>query len=744
MFEITQIGFSDGVKDPESVSHEADPGPSFYDARPDARELGLPPERDVRHSGHGDTILKANIHFRFESDSLFNELRILTWHSGDIEVHAGLEDFTVTERGTVHPKAAGHLVPGALEEWIWNVVDIGLRRANEPAPPSYDGFRYASSIYRLEPSALPDPPVTAIEEFLDDLEALTAYNKHTTRGLWRDLSTMTGGSTVRPDSNGDPTPEHRRYADYALERDDSPDSPEDIPDRFRDQLARRIGEAFQSYTDCERDFLDQYCTEDEDGHPRIKPEYQEHFGGAKLSVTLGMHPWPTDFDIANGMLWKDKVGIDWLAEQTDGDGLAGTLDDAYNQARERWQQHHDSRELFGFWFDLDARIPMYVQPFATVSRWLWLNEVKPEIARRQNKQRATLQGVQYGNDTFAKIDKTMGAVSTKGKLSHQRDGDTQPVDVEDASDLEIDDERFTNAPGVLRMIPQQWGIAHDELPEPSALQLPLMVDPEDGASVAFRMFADSQVQLTAKAAKIAVGLHLLSPQSGGLGSVELGELTKWIHQGLSKPGRKRNRRAVRDNLIGVRSLGVPSNLDGTGRNIQIFEIHPLDSLEPDAEVVFGHTRGFEQFLHEIQTTDGPLRSLNGWFLLNADGFMRISGNDSDAARMYLTLCALWNDHNWDPDRIPFRSIDELARRANQLSEQARLALSGEGTNRDQLRQGRHQTRKVLEKLIDEHGLVATLDEKGQRKVKILPNERHREAWAHLRSNRDQKIGLDDS
>jgi hypothetical protein len=192
---------------------------------------------------------------------------------------------------------------------------------------------------------------------------------------------------------------------------------------------------------------------------------------------------------------------------------------------------------------------------------------------------------------------------------------------------------------------------------------------------------------------------------------------------------------------------VPPNLDGTGHNIQMFEIHPPDHLDKDAEVVFGHTRGFEKFLSRIENGEEPFGQLRGEFILNADGFMRISGNDSDAARMYLALCAMWNDYGWDPDRLPFRRIDELARRANQLSEQARLVLDEGDGDRNQLRQGRHQTKKAVEKLADEYELVGDLEIKGSegsRELKIRPNDRHREAWAHLRGHPDGRIDLDES
>ena len=367
----------------------------------------------------------------------------------------------------------------------------------------------------------------------------------------------------------------------------------------------------------------------------------------------------------------------------------------------------------------------------------------------EGREPAAMQGVRYGDrqDAFAKLEKSTGALTTKGRVTQQSTGETKPVDVDAASDLKIDGEDFWDAPGVLRMIPQQWGVAAQQsCSGASATQLPLAIDPSDGASVAFRLFADSQVQLTPKAAKITVGLHLLSPRRG-LGSVKLGALSKFINQGRSRPARKREREKVQKNLLAVRVLGVPENLDGTGANIPMFQIQVPESLEKDAEVVFGYTPLYERFLDRIASDTGALGKLNGQFIMNADGFMRISGNDSDAARMYLALCSMWNDANWSPDRVPFRSVDWLACRANQLSEQARRALEGENSNTDQLRQGRHATKKSVEKLIDEYDLADTLEVRGtsgNRELKILPNERHQSVYRHVRSNRDQRIPIDGS
>jgi len=585
---------------------------------------------------------------------------------------------------------------------------------------------------RLSDSTLQrvDTPTETLLDLVGPLKDEVATKLSTHTGLRNRVDFLRLG-LEEPD---EPSGPFYNYVDHA--------TPEKVSNEFRDKLARQLFEAWKDFENRIEETLQSI------GPDELRKRSNKRHLKDDEDVLLEAQTrfWPDD-----GMYWADKVVLEWLAEWTNS---IDDLESSFEKARQRWIGWRDDgnvQQLLKLWADPEPPIPLRLWPVKKVTEHLWEREIRPQWERHQNKQTAAMTGVRYGDnqDVFARLDKTAGATPTKGRMTRHTDEGPQPVDVDDANDLEIDDERFTNAPGVLRMIPQQWGVAREaDNPDPSTTQLPLGIDPEqEGASVAFRIFADSQVQLKPTAAKIVVGLHLLSPQTGGLGSVELGELTRWVNQGKSRPEQKRNRRKVRDNLIAARSLGVPPNLDGTGHNIQMFEIHPPDHLDKDAEVVFGHTRGFEKFLSRIENGEEPFGQLRGKFVLNADGFMRISGNDSDAARMYLALCAMWNDHGWDPDRLPFRRIDELARRANQLSEQARRVLDEGAGDRKQLRQGRHQTKKAVEKLADEYELVGDLEVKGpegNRELKVRPNERHREAWEYLRNHPDGRIDLDDS
>jgi hypothetical protein len=519
------------------------------------------------------------------------------------------------------------------------------------------------------------------------------------------------------------------FRDYAREA-----AGEAVSDEYRDKLARRLYEAVA-------------------GDKTPRPTLIDYIG--KRQELHGREGFWTLRE-SHGMLWLDVVALKWLDEWTDGSAFNGTLEDAREKARNRWQNDHESPGLLGLW-TFDEPIPWKLRPVIIVAEHLWKHDddLEAEWKRQGNPVPAKAKGTRHGEnqDVYAKMPKTAGAATMRGRLEYQTGETAEPVDIDqDAGELTIDDERYTNAPGILRVVPQTWGVQPNDADrnKPHQTKLPLSFEPADdtNVSLAFRVFTDSQALLRPTAAKTVVALHLLAPETGELGTIDLGALTRWVNQGRARPGQKRNRETIRENLYTIRQLGIPPSLDGDSahlsHNVQMLEIHPPDSLDKSADVLFGRTRGFQNLVASLEAASGTLGRLNGTFVMNADGFMRISGNDSDAARMYLTLCAMWNDHRWDPDAIPWTDLNELAVLANTLSLPARRYLAGDGGDRTRLAQDRKQTKGTAAKLLEEHELIGDIETKGDgrhRKLRILPTDEHRDAWERITTHGNRPIDV---
>ncbi len=87
---------------------------------------------------------------------------------------------------------------------------------------------------------------------------------------------------------------------------------------------------------------------------------------------------------SNGMLFLDEIGLEWCYEWTDSEGFRGTLEDAKQTARERWQHDRNSTELLTLWADPNADVPSTLQPVQTVAEHLWNNEFRQEWERYHN------------------------------------------------------------------------------------------------------------------------------------------------------------------------------------------------------------------------------------------------------------------------------------------------------------------------------------------------------------------------
>jgi len=521
------------------------------------------------------------------------------------------------------------------------------------------------------------------------------------------------------DDSGDRLFTHYEYARRA--------APDDVRVDAADTLANRVADA---------------CA-----------DWLRHLDSSEYFVAQPLREWAGEPDHIDGVFWPDELTLRWAAD-FGGDELVDRLADiglTREASQERWVNHRrgeiDGTGLLSAIFDSEADVPARLRPMEVVAEYLW----DTEVGRKHELVEAQADGVRHGErqDMFAKADKTIGAFQTRGPVRHAGGDKVKRVDLDNADPLtEVDDQRYSTASPLLCAVTQRWGISHtDTSPDPHNIQLPLAFHRDSESSLPFRVYADSQVHLRPTAAKLLVGLHLLAPKTGGLAGIELGELTGWIYQGRGTcPHRKSNREDVCKNARQISNLEVPDfGEDGIilSHHIEMFETWVPKQPSMEAQLVFGRTKGFQQYIQSLANQSSPISALNGRFVMNADGFMRISGNDSDAARVYLTLCSYFNDQRWDRDRMGWQEVEHIARIASTLSEPARLALEEEGGNGNRLRQDRSETESIIvDKLADEYELVDVDDVRGRghdREIRVLPNDAHREAYERISNGRDRQL-----
>jgi hypothetical protein len=503
------------------------------------------------------------------------------------------------------------------------------------------------------------------------------------------------------------TPTHRLWADKVLEWDDDVTPGDDLSLRAREELAFWLADASEL-------LYEHVAIHQPDGSP-----------------------WQGD-----DRWWLDEALIAWLPDQLH----SGT------SAPDRWRADSVTRwatcqdesirtPLLDFWGE-GLPSPTYVEPIIWAIEHHWYTELKPVWRRKQNRKPAGANGVRHDADIYAKAPKATAAVQTRGPNGEA----THVLEDVDNSLTQIEGETYSDAPKVVQYVAQRWGLSAGNPPDPHEVQMPLAFDePEDDSiPLALRSYNDSQSMLKPTVAKLLVGMQLLAPRDGALCEIELGTLTEWVNQGKARPGQKRERKKVRENIRAIRQLEVPTIDGGTlnlSHHVQMFEVHPPSSLDQDATVIFGRTRGFQQVLQGFETAGGTYQRLNGHFVMNADGFMRISGDEPNVARMYLTICSLINDQRWSGSS--WTNLTKLSQLAHTLSVPAQKYLAGSGGNGNALRSDRSDTEAMIrQKLVGEYGLIDHLETRGRgrdREIKIEPTEAHEEAWERIREERDQLL-----
>lgn len=165
------------------------------------------------------------------------------------------------------------------------------------------------------------------------------------------------------------------FRDYAREA-----AGEAVSDEYRDKLARRLYEAVAG-----------------DKTPRWT--LIDHIG--KRQESHGSEDFWTLRE-SDGMLWLDAVALEWLDEWTDGNAFNGTLEDAREKARNRWQNDQESPGLLGLW-TFDEPIPWKLRPVTIVAEHLWKHEddLEAEWKRIRKNRPAIVETVHNGLEEMA-------------------------------------------------------------------------------------------------------------------------------------------------------------------------------------------------------------------------------------------------------------------------------------------------------------------------------------------------------
>jgi hypothetical protein len=173
------------------------------------------------------------------------------------------------------------------------------------------------------------------------------------------------------DHPDDPTGPFYRYVDQVI--------PEGVSNEFRDKLARRLFQAWDDFKACIEKELASFDEEQLQKRAGITSYFDED-----LKLESRHRRWPSD-----GMLWLDKVGLEWLDKWTD----APVDESSFEQARSRWENKRGTLELLKLWVAPTDDIPLKLWPVERVAEHLWNHEIRPQWERLRDNRPAVVRAV---------------------------------------------------------------------------------------------------------------------------------------------------------------------------------------------------------------------------------------------------------------------------------------------------------------------------------------------------------------
>ena len=493
---------------------------------------------------------------------------------------------------------------------------------------------------------------------------------------------------------------------------------EEVSSEYRDRLTRRLEEAIE-------DLFDRICD-------RLQTLFPDDLDEATKSAwtiqVFRWEPWPD-----NGMLWLDKVGLEWVDEWC---GL-GNFDGYQRRARQRWQGDRETPEFLTLWVDPKARIPWKLQPIEVVTEHLWKNENNLEDAwgRRKNTPDSALSE-QVDGDIY-------------GRFGHPYAG-AAPAFSKTVTAGEDDDE-YRCAPADLTPYHVHDVVSTRTRSAPHQQILP----PIEGADTSAVTNPGNRQILTVPEAKLMVRFALatrrprpnLSAERQYDGESTVGELAEEIfaHYDRLRPEQFESvaqaaRRISKDIRLRIHYEA------GTNRVPAFLVEHPddLNNVDPSQPIRW---RAAPQLFNKLNEHDIPLR--DGTIVFNRTKFMRLDGRRGLDLRTYMIAAAAWNRaRNHDNGRIETWKLtytdEEWAAETTAYSDAGwRYYLNSETTSRDdrsgyeRYREGRKRARRSLERL-ENQGLIVIegdLDDE----FAVLPPDALDEAWHKFRAAVSDRI-----
>lgn len=381
--------------------------------------------------------------------------------------------------------------------------------------------------------------------------------------------------------------------------------------------------------------------------------------------------------------------------------------------------------------------PLYAARF--LARRLWRLEVRPRFARPLPVFAPHI--VRVGTDRYAKMPKQSAPMAWSFGADRQRA----------APAVEVDGERYGSIPDALggAMLPRSYSLlpsGHEKRPHQTAL-------PMDTGEAPMALSVVVSGSAPYVVSPVAAKLSLLAFSDR---RVRGGELVKHTLGGLARELHPRSNRLLkRDLTTSAEALDELRRLflflpDGT--KVQVFDVQSPaapDHAEATMPIRFGVTRTFAEALSvrdTPRTTGHELeRAYNGEYLINLDGALRLPNNRPAMLRNYIRAAALWNASflpatgAFDPDRVRFLSLEELAIIANDLPPGVVEYLAADKAGRQRLAErrsdlakSRKQGREMLEELEATHGLLV-VEADGKGGYRLMPTEHHLEAWRKYRA-----------
>jgi hypothetical protein len=482
----------------------------------------------------------------------------------------------------------------------------------------------------------------------------------------------------------DPERLHWMAVDQALQGDDAA-----ADNKARDLLAREFCKACRA-------FVELLITEPP----------------SKMSTLIPNSPL-----IPNWLDWEDWSGVegnpfDAAFEQILSDHDQFQAEEFRSNICPHWVSD-TAEERWKFW--LDIKNPAGNRWSEVLAAVLWNAKVKAEYEIDSRKPRPyQITTVRESGGEYVKMPKSVHGINWALGGAGVIDGG------------------YVAAPNVVRYVSRSAGL----LPagrRPHQQQL----DIEIGANDTFVLSAvcDAQYLLTPNSAKLLL-FFMVTAKPNDLVEGTLGELAQALNPSKRRI-QARDRAVVSRAAHALDTIRVVFN-DNTGTRLFIIG-SPYDTEDTSADQTVSWR--YNPIFTRAAEAHG-LGVFKGEFVLNFDGALELTGNESALLRHYIFAAGSWNDakrpntNQFDAKYLPAYTIKEWAMRTNTLSLQAAQYLEEEdrGTRkklRRKLSRDKLKTKENLEKLQDNHGLIK-IEKSGRDKLKVLPPDECLDAFAAFR------------